>query len=67
MIGPIFCKTPKVKKELLALALMDHATRWFEVKDMKVQSSRSVMAVLFDDLWISRSPRPEFICYDNGK
>jgi hypothetical protein len=44
---------------------MDPATRWFEVKDMTVQSSRSVM-IFLDDLWPSRSPRPEFVGYDNG-
>jgi hypothetical protein len=50
----------------LVLALLDPAARWFEVKDMNVQSSRSIV-IVFDDLWLSRYPRPELTCYGNGK
>jgi hypothetical protein len=46
--------------------MIDPVTGWFEVKDMEEQYSESTMPV-FDDVWLSRYPRPEFIGYGNGK
>ena len=46
--------------------MIDPATGWFEVKDVKDQSAGAAMEA-FDDVWLSRYPRPEFIGFDNGK
>ena len=66
LIGPLTVKTPQGNKELLALTMIDPATGWFEVKDVKDQSAGAAMEA-FDDVWLSRYPRPEFIGFDNGK
>ena len=66
MIGPLTVKTPTTKKELLALTMIDPATGWFEIKELKNQSSEAAMEA-FDDVWLSRYPRPQFIGIDNGK
>jgi hypothetical protein len=46
--------------------MIDPATGWFEIAEMKDQSSEAAMNA-FDDTWLSRYPRPEFIGFDNGK
>ena len=66
MIGPLSVKTPDGKThQLQALTMIDPATGWFEVKDVKTQSSTECMNA-FDDNWLSRYPRPQYIGYDNG-
>ena len=45
--------------------MIDPATGWFEIVDVpKIDSSHCVDA--FDDTWLSRHPRPEFLGHDNG-
>jgi transposase InsO family protein len=46
--------------------MIDPTTGWFEIKEMKDQSSEAAMEA-FDDTWLSRYPRPEYIGFDNGK
>jgi hypothetical protein len=65
LIGPIKVNTPSGKKELLALTMIGPSTGWFEVKDMKDKSAKESMHT-FDDVWLSRYPRPEYISFDNG-
>ena len=65
LIGPLTCKTPQGPKELLALTMIDPATGWFEVKDVRDKTATAAMEA-FDDVWLSRYPRPQFIGFDNG-
>jgi hypothetical protein len=61
----LIVKTPSRNKELLALKMIDPSTCWFEVKDVKEKSAKESMKT-FDDVWLSRYPRPEYIGFDNG-
>jgi hypothetical protein len=65
ILGPLTIKTPSGKQELLALTMIDPSTGWFEVKDVKDKSASESMKT-FDDVWLSRYPRPEYIGFDNG-
>jgi len=65
LIGPLTIKTPRGKLQLRALTMIDPATNWFEVKDVKDKSANEAM-IAFDDVWLSRYPRPEYIGFDNG-
>jgi hypothetical protein len=65
LIGPLTINTPSGKIELLALTIIDPSTGWFEVKDVKDKSAKESMNT-FDDVWLSRYPRPEYIGFDNG-
>jgi hypothetical protein len=58
LIGPLIIATPKGKKYFLAITMIDPSTGWFEVKDVKDKSSKESMNT-FDDVWLSRYPRPE--------
>jgi len=65
LIGPFTVNTPKGKFELRALTMIDPATGWFEVKDVVSPSAKDAMEA-FDDTWLSRYPRPEFLGFDGG-
>jgi hypothetical protein len=45
--------------------MIDPSTGWFEVKDVKDKSAKESMNT-FDDVWLSRYPRPEYIGFYNG-
>jgi hypothetical protein len=45
--------------------MINPSTGWFEVKDVKDKSAKESMNT-FDDVWLSRYPRPEYIGFDNG-
>ena len=60
LIGPFKVKTPKGVFELRALTMIDPATGWFEIKDVAEPTAACVMAA-FDDTWLSRYPRPQFL------
>ena len=66
MIGPLKCHQPDGKVlELRALTMIDPATGWFEVVDVpKIDATHCMEA--FDDTWLCRYPRPEFLGYDGG-
>jgi hypothetical protein len=51
---------------VLALPMIDPSTGWFEVKNVKNKSVKESMNT-FDDVWLSRYPRPEYIGFDNGE
>ena len=65
MIGPYTIQTPTKKHHLRAITMIDPATGWFEVKDITDASANTCMSA-FDDTWLSRYPRPQFIGFDNG-
>jgi hypothetical protein len=62
LIGPLTINTRSGKKELLALTMIDPSTGWFEVTDKSAKESMNT----FDDVWLSRYPRTEYIGFDNG-
>jgi hypothetical protein len=45
--------------------MIDPATGWFEVKDVPNYTASSTQAA-FDEVWLSRYPRPEIIGFDGG-
>jgi hypothetical protein len=65
LIGPLKIKTPSEKKELLASTMIYPSTGWFEVKDVKDKSAKESMNT-FDDVWLFRYPRPEYIGFYYG-
>ena len=65
LVGPFKVNTPKGQFEFRALTMIDPATGWFEVKDVVSPSAEDAM-VAFDDTWLSRYPRPEFLGFDGG-
>jgi transposase InsO family protein len=65
MIGPLTVRATNGVFQLRALTMIDPATGWFEVKDVKEASATSCMEAM-DDTWLSRYPRPEFLGYDGG-
>jgi hypothetical protein len=50
---------------LLALAMIDPATGWFEIVETTNKSATSIQD-LFHNTWLARYPRPQFIVFDNG-
>jgi hypothetical protein len=66
LIGPWTVKTPTKNHTLRALTMIDPATGWFEIKEVQSPDSDSCMKA-FDDTWLSRYPRPQYIGFDNGK
>ena len=65
LIGPLSCKANNGTFNLLALTMIDPATGWFEVTSVK-DSKAETVAAAFDDTWLSRYPRPQFIGFDGG-
>jgi putative transposase len=65
MIGPYEVKAANGKFTLRALTMIDPATGWFEVKDVPDYTANSAQSA-FDDVWLSRYPRPEIIGFDGG-
>ena len=65
LIGPLTCQAKNGTFHLLALTMIDPATGWFEAVALKDSKSHTVAAA-FDDTWLSRYPRPQFIGCDGG-
>ena len=65
LIGPFKVKTPSGERELRALTMIDPATGWFEVKDIE-QPDATCSMTAFDDTWLSRYPRPQYLGFDGG-
>jgi hypothetical protein len=66
MIGPLKCHQPDGKiLELRALTMIDPATGWFEVVDVSKINAENCMDA-FDDTWLTRYPRPQFVGFDGG-
>jgi transposase InsO family protein len=65
MIGPYEVKAANGNFTLRALTMIDPATGWFEVKDVPDYTANSTQSA-FDEVWLSRYPRPEIIGFDGG-
>ena len=66
LMGPFTVKIYDKKQQLLALTMIDPTTGWFEATQIKDDTAETVSAA-FDETWLSRYPRPQYIGYDNGK
>jgi Integrase zinc binding domain len=58
LICPLSIKT-KSKR------MFDLATGWFEISEIKERTVEHA-AKVFDNVWLSRYPRPQYIGFDNG-
>jgi hypothetical protein len=65
VVGPYMVDTPKGKKTLLAMTMIDPATGWFEIAPLEENDSYATQKAL-DSYWLSRYPRPKYIGCDNG-
>ena len=65
LIGPYTVKTPTKTYKLQAMTMIDPATRWFEVISIKHPTAHECMEA-FNNTWLCRYPRPQYIGYDNG-
>jgi hypothetical protein len=66
LIGPLNATSHNKKKLVLnALTMIDPATGWFEIAEAKERTAEHV-AKVFDNAWLSRYPRPQYIGFDNG-
>ena len=58
-------QTPTTTHTLRALTMIDPVTNWFEVTAILDKSADTVMEE-FNNTWLTRYPRPQYIGYDNG-
>jgi Integrase core domain/Integrase zinc binding domain len=65
LVGPFTIKTPLKTHSLLALNMIDPATGWFEIVQANSKTATSIQD-LFQNTWLARYPRPQFIVFDNG-
>jgi transposase InsO family protein len=65
LIGPYTVTTPTATHTLRALTMIDPATGWFEVTPIANKEAATVMEA-FNNEWLSRYPRPQYIGFDNG-
>ena len=65
MIGPWTVTAANGTFTLQALTMIDPATGWFEIKDVPEMTADECQNV-FDDVWLCRYPRPEYLGYDGG-
>lgn len=65
-VGPWSVHTPDGKThKLRALTMIDPATGWFKLAELLEINSQCI-ADAYDDIWLSRYPRPNDIVYDGG-
>jgi len=65
LIGPLNVRAQNGRFKLNALTMIDPATGWFEIVQLK-DTTAATVAAAFDDTWLSRYPRPQFIGMDGG-
>ena len=65
LIGPYVVRTPTTTHTLRALTMIDPVTNWFEVTAIQDKIASTVMEA-FNNTWLTRYPRPQYIGYDNG-
>ena len=65
LIGPATVKARNGTFTFDALAMIDPATGWFEIKE-PTERTANVAAKQFNDCWLSRYPRPTHVGFDNG-
>ena len=62
---PVKIKGSKEDIQLRAMTMIDPTTGWFEVREVDEPTADCCQQV-FDDTWLSRYPRPQYIGFDNG-
>ena len=65
LIGPYVVRTATTTHTPRALTMIDPVTNWFEVTAILDKSTGTVMEA-FNNTWLTRYPRPQYIGYDNG-
>ena len=68
LIGPYIIERKNKSKKplsLWALTMIDPATRWFEMREIKTKSADSVANVL-EQAWLTRYPWPTRMIFDRG-
>ena len=56
-----------IELKLLCMTFIDPATGWFEIAEVPiVDQSSARISNLFDEVWLSRYPRPRKVIFDNG-
>ena len=65
VVGPYSVSTPKQKRQLLAMTMIDPVTGWFEIAPLEEASSYECQRA-FDSYWLARYPRPQQVGVDNG-
>jgi hypothetical protein len=67
LIGPLSVKTKsKCTFVLNALTMIDPATGWFEISEIK-ESTVEHVTMVFDNVWLCRYPWLQYIGFDNGR
>ena len=66
MVGPLTAHAKNGKFSFRALTMIDPATGWFEIAEVKGDPNSENVAKAFDIAWLSRYPRPSSVGYDNG-
>ena len=66
-IGP-YTITSNMGKDLhlSCKSMIDPATGWFEIMEMKDTNNSADAARIFNNVWLSRYPRPKKVIMDNG-
>jgi hypothetical protein len=65
LVGPYTVTSEGKNYSLRALTMIDPATKWFEIVEVAQPTSDCVVEA-FNDTWLSRYPRPQYIGFDNG-
>ena len=66
LIGPYTIKQPdKENITLWAITMIDPATNWFEIKEIKTKRA-DVIANLVEQIWLTRYPWPTKVITDRG-
>ena len=66
-IGPYSVTSNKGKiLSLSCKTMIDPATGWFEIKEMKDTNNSADASCIFNNEWLSRYPRPKRVVMDNG-
>ena len=65
LIGPWTVKTPTKTHKLQAITMIDPATGWFEMAELKNKEAWEAMDI-FDKEWLCRHPRPRHVGMDGG-
>ena len=67
LIGPYkFTQSNKEPIQLWALTMIDPATGWFEIKEIKTKRA-DIIANLVEQTWLVRYPWPDLIIMDRGR
>ena len=60
-------KREMTELSLTAMTFIDPATGWFEIVEVPtIDKSSARISQLFDQVWLSRYPRPKEVIFDNG-